>query len=96
MQQTFKYDSLMGTKVKVKLSLYFIKHYAIKMYGVVEVWLPIFLTLARDGSEWSASHPHPLYTQKRACGTQCRGDWVSTTISLGTKDITILHHTSSV
>jgi hypothetical protein len=34
-----------------------IKHYAMKAYGGVDVWIHIFLTSALVGGEWSASRP---------------------------------------
>jgi len=43
--------------IKVKLSLYFIKHQAMKMYMGIEVWLYTSLILAVDGGEWSACCP---------------------------------------
>jgi hypothetical protein len=43
--------------IKVKLSLYLIKHYAMKTYGRVKVQLHDFLTSALDGGELSASRP---------------------------------------
>jgi hypothetical protein len=41
-------------KVKVKLSLCLIKHYAIKAYGGMDVQIHIFLISALVGGEWSA------------------------------------------
>jgi hypothetical protein len=39
----------------VTLSLYLIKHHAINMHGMVEVWHHMLLTPAPDGIQWSAS-----------------------------------------
>jgi hypothetical protein len=44
-------------KVKVKMSLCLIKHYAMKMYRGVEVWFHVFLASALFGGEWSSSRP---------------------------------------
>jgi hypothetical protein len=40
---------------KVKLTLCLTKHYAMKTYGGVDVYIHVFLTLAQVGDEWSAS-----------------------------------------
>jgi hypothetical protein len=42
-------------EVKVNLLLHLIKHYAMKVYGGLDVKIHIFLTLALIGCEWSAS-----------------------------------------
>jgi hypothetical protein len=43
---------------RMKLSLcYVIKHYAMKVYGRVCVWIHVFFTSALYGGEWSASRP---------------------------------------
>jgi hypothetical protein len=55
-------------KVNVKLSLCLIKHYAMKAYGGVDIWIHIFLTLAIVGSEWSASRPCCFHPQERPIG----------------------------
>jgi hypothetical protein len=34
-----------------------IKHYAMKAYGIVDVWIHNFLISALDGGEWSAQRP---------------------------------------
>jgi len=43
--------------MKVKLSLSLTKYHTTKTYRGVEVQLHVFLTLALDGGEWSASRP---------------------------------------
>jgi hypothetical protein len=45
------------SRTEEMLSLYLIKHHAMKVYGGLEVCFLTFLTSALDGSEWSASHP---------------------------------------
>jgi hypothetical protein len=53
-----------------------IKHYAMKAYGGVDVYIYILLTSALAGDEWSAAHPcrfiprYPL--DRRLGGTQNR------------------------
>jgi hypothetical protein len=44
-------------QIKIKLSLYFVKHYILKTYKTAEVNFYAFLILAPDGDEWSASRP---------------------------------------
>jgi hypothetical protein len=44
-------------KMEVKLSLCLTKHYAMKTYGEVDVYVHFFLSSALVGGEWSASHP---------------------------------------
>jgi hypothetical protein len=39
---------------RVKLSLFLIKHHAMKVYGAVEPWLHAFITLALGVAEWLA------------------------------------------
>jgi hypothetical protein len=34
-----------------------VKHYAMKTYGGVDVWIHVFMTSAQIGGEWSASRP---------------------------------------
>jgi hypothetical protein len=45
-----------------------------KMYGEVEVQIQIFLTLALDGGEWSASSPGHFTPVKGARGAHWIGD----------------------
>lgn len=47
-----------------------------KTYGGVEVQLQAFLTLAQDGSEWSALRPSRLIPGQTAPGTLWTEDWV--------------------
>jgi hypothetical protein len=44
-------------KGKVVPALNLIKHYAMKAYGGVDVYIHIFLTSALVGGEWSTSRP---------------------------------------
>jgi hypothetical protein len=50
---------------------YLIKHYAMKAYGGVDVWIHIFLTSALVRGEWSASSPGRFIPS-----THWIGDWV--------------------
>jgi hypothetical protein len=62
---------------KVKLSrpcAYLIKHYALKVYGGMDVQIHIFLTSALVRGGWSVSHPC-CFTPKLP-GTQSTGGWV--------------------
>jgi hypothetical protein len=52
------------------------------VYGGVDVQIHIFLTLARVGGEWSASHPCHFTPRERAPGTQWTGGWVGPRASL--------------
>jgi hypothetical protein len=45
-------------------------------WGVVEVCLHTFLTLALDGGECSASHPGRFTPTERSPGTHRKGGWV--------------------
>jgi hypothetical protein len=45
------------------------KHYAMKAYGGVDVWIHIFLTSALAGGEWSISRPGRFTPRVRASGT---------------------------
>jgi hypothetical protein len=65
-----------GRIKKVKLSLSLIKHYAMKAYGGVDVYIHIFLTSALAGGEWSASRPCRFTLGERAPGTHWIGGWV--------------------
>jgi hypothetical protein len=60
--------------VKVKLSLCLAKYHAVKVYGVVEVQLRVFLTSGLDREELSASRPYrfnPGTYQYLGTGTGC-------------------------
>jgi hypothetical protein len=56
-----------------------------KGYGVVDVYIHIFLTLALAGSEWSASRPGRFTPGERAPGTHWIGGWVH--LSAGVDDL---------
>jgi len=45
-------------------------------YGEVEVYLHVFLTLALDGEEWSASRPGRFIPRGKNVGTHWIGCWV--------------------
>jgi hypothetical protein len=47
-----------------------------KAYGVVAVWIHIFLTSALARGEWSASRPGCFTSRERAPGTHWIGGWV--------------------
>jgi hypothetical protein len=49
----YKYEGN-DSKKMVKLSLFLIKHHAIKTYGRAEIQLHAFLTSPLDAGEWSA------------------------------------------
>jgi hypothetical protein len=42
------------------------KHYAMKVYGGMEVYIHVFLTLALVGGEWSISRPGRFTPGERA------------------------------
>jgi hypothetical protein len=42
------------------------KHYAIKVYGEMNVYIHIFFSSALDGVEWSASCPDRFTSGERA------------------------------
>jgi hypothetical protein len=90
---TFLLPSQLKVK-KVKLSLCLIKHYAMKAYGGVDVWIHIFLTSALAGGEWSASFPCRFTLGERAPGTHRIGGWVGPSTGLEdlekTKFLTLL------
>jgi hypothetical protein len=44
------------------------KHYVMKAYGAVDVWIHTFLTSAPVGGEWSASRPGRFTPGERAPG----------------------------
>jgi hypothetical protein len=52
------------------------KHYAMKAYGGVGVYIHIFLTSTLAGDEWSASRPGRFTPGERAHGTHWIGGWV--------------------
>jgi hypothetical protein len=54
-----------------------IKHYALKIYGGVDVWSHIFFISALVGGEWSASR-HSRFTsgEKKSHPTHWIGSWV--------------------
>jgi hypothetical protein len=56
-------------KVKVKLSLWLIKHYAMKTYGGVDVQIQVLLTSALVRGEWLALRPCRFSPGERALGT---------------------------
>jgi hypothetical protein len=62
-----------------------IKFHIMKMSGWVEVQLHVFLILALDGSERSASHPNHFTPIERTPSTQWIGGWVGPRASLGTQ-----------
>jgi hypothetical protein len=53
-----------------------IKHHTMKTYRGVEVQIHIFLTLALDGGEWSASHFGHFILGERAPGIHWIRGWV--------------------
>jgi hypothetical protein len=55
------------------LSFCLIKHYAMKAYGGVDIYIHIFLTSALAGGEWSASRPGRFTPGERAPGTHWIG-----------------------
>jgi hypothetical protein len=60
---------------KVTLSQCLTKHYAMKTYGGVDVYIHIFLTSALVRGEWSASHPGRFTSGERAPRTHWIGGW---------------------
>jgi hypothetical protein len=58
-------------QLKVKLSYYLTKHYAMKTYGGVDVWIHVFLASALVGGESLASRPsHFNPVKRRLVGSQ--------------------------
>jgi hypothetical protein len=57
-------------------------HYAMKVYGGVDVYIHIFLTSALAGGEWSAPRPGRFTAGERALGTHWIGGCVDPTSSL--------------
>jgi hypothetical protein len=47
-----------------------------KAYGVVDVWIHVFLTSALVGGEWSASRPCRFTPGERTPDTHSTGGWV--------------------
>jgi hypothetical protein len=66
----------MRIKYKAVPVLQVIKHYAMKAYGGVDLYIHIFLTSALVGGEWLASRPCRFTPLERAPGTHWIGDWV--------------------
>jgi hypothetical protein len=60
----------------VKLSLCVTKHYAVKMYGGVDVQIHVFLTSALLGDEQSASRSGRPVLGEKALGANYIGDCV--------------------
>jgi hypothetical protein len=63
-------------KVKVKLSLCFHENHAMKAYGGSGGTVPLTLTSALDGGEWSASRSGRFTARERAPRTHWIGGWV--------------------
>jgi hypothetical protein len=61
---------------KVKLSLYSIKHYAVKTYGGVDVNIHVFMPSALGRGEWSVSRRGRFTPRERTPGTHWIGGWV--------------------
>jgi hypothetical protein len=87
------HNVLKCSKVKAKMSLCLTTYHTLKSYPVcnqvpchedmgVEVQLHTFLTLALNGSEWSASRPNHFTLGERVPGTHWIRDWVGPTASL--------------
>jgi hypothetical protein len=53
-----------------------------KVYGEVDTYIHVFLTLALVGGEWSASRPGPFTPRERAPSTHWIGGWVGPRISI--------------
>jgi hypothetical protein len=67
---------------KVKFSLCFTKHHAIKTHEGVEVQIHALLTLELDGREWSVSRPGRFTLGKGTPETHWTGGWLDPTASL--------------
>jgi hypothetical protein len=52
------------------------KHYTMKTYGGVDVYIHVFLTSVLVGDEWSASCSCSFIPGERALGNHCIGGWV--------------------
>jgi hypothetical protein len=69
--------------VKVQLSLYLIKHHAMKTYGGVEVQFHVYFTLALDVGDRLASHSGCFTPRKDApCHHHFKRDWVGFRVGL--------------
>jgi hypothetical protein len=64
-------------KKKVKVSLYLIKHYALRTVWGNGCIAPPFLALALDEGEWSASRPGRFTLAERVPGTHWIRGWVA-------------------
>jgi hypothetical protein len=53
------------------------------VYGGVDVYIHISLTLTLVGGEWSASHHNRFTPGERATGTHWIGGWVGPRVCLG-------------
>jgi hypothetical protein len=60
----------------LRLSLRLTKHYDMKTYRGVDVWIQVFLISALVGGEWLASCPCRFTPGERAPGTHWIGGWV--------------------
>jgi hypothetical protein len=67
-----------------------------KVYGGVDVYIHVFLTLALVGGEWSHSRPPLINPQGTATGTHWVGGWVGPRTGLDDvekrKFLTLLGH----
>jgi hypothetical protein len=74
---------LSEVKIRVEFSCAFlIMHPAMKMCKGVELWIHVFLTLAADGGERSASQPGCFISGEKAFSTDWIGHWVDLSTSL--------------
>jgi hypothetical protein len=74
-----KYETclkIMSCKGKVVVVLLLTEHHAIKAYWGSGCTVPLTLTSAIDGGEWSASRPGRFTSSEKAPGTHWIGDWV--------------------
>jgi hypothetical protein len=81
------YTSFMGhiylkENLCVKLSLCLTKHYAMKAYGGVDIWIHIILTSALAGMSGQVHAPAALPPGERTSGTHWIGGWVDPSQSL--------------
>jgi hypothetical protein len=67
---------------KVKLFLCSIKHYAMKVYGGVDVQINVFFSSAVAGGDWSASRPGRFTPGEKSSGTHRIGGRVGPRIAL--------------